>query len=139
MFRRKGENVLRRIAKYYGFTIDITGQEELPEGYLTETGNSGNRIAAGNDGVIAALRDYWEEQRQHQQICAVEVVEKDSRAAARKAKLQKKKQLQQQPGKTVASAPTIADSSQLSALNKPQSNVAARNTATFGSNDNEKV
>jgi hypothetical protein len=37
VFRKKGEALLKRLALYYGCTIEITGQLETPEGYLLES------------------------------------------------------------------------------------------------------
>jgi hypothetical protein len=37
VFRKKGESLLKRIAKYYGLTIEITGQIDVPEGFAVES------------------------------------------------------------------------------------------------------
>ena len=74
---------------------------------MAEISNNGSRIAAGNDGVIAALRGYWDEQ--HQLVTTTEQTDHDVKTIPKKAKLNKKKLAQQAKAATanIAEQPLI--------------------------------
>jgi hypothetical protein len=80
VFRKKGEGLLKRIAKYYGLTIEITGQIDVPEGFAVES-------STGRD--------------LHSHVISSNLLQLQADAEANKASSSKTKQTQH-PGKHAA-------------------------------------